>query len=135
METARLTELLLQSLEHERGSAKVYQAAVECALNAGLEHELAKHLTETEHHLARLTQLISAFGIDPETQTPGRRLVAFLGESLLDTIRAAAEKGPPEAAELVACECVVFVQTKAYLDWELSAVPTSPTRHTANARG
>lgn len=128
MQTKQLTELLLQSLEHERGSARIYAAAAECALDPRLANELAKDLEETNQHLAKLTELIAAFGIDPDAQTPGRQIVAFLARSLVDAIRAAAQKGPPEAAELVACECVVLAQTKAYLDWTLSGQPGEKLR-------
>jgi hypothetical protein len=34
-------------------------------------------------------------------------------------MKEAAASGPPEAAQLVACECVVFAETKDHLDWEL----------------
>ena len=53
-----------------------------------------------------------------EEQTPGRKIVAMLGKSLLDAIKQA-KGGDPTAAELVACECVVLAETKDHLDWEL----------------
>ena len=81
MEMKQLNELLLQSLEDERGGAKLYEAALDCAQNEELKAELEKYLKET--------------------------------------IRKAAESAPPEAAELVACECVVLAETKDHLDWEL----------------
>jgi hypothetical protein len=34
-------------------------------------------------------------------------------------MRAALQAGKPEAAELVACECVVLAETKDHADWEL----------------
>ena len=43
------------------------------------------------------------------------------GSDLDTAMRMAAENGPPEAAELVACECVVLAETKDHLDWELLA--------------
>ena len=121
METKQLTELLLQSLEHERGGVKIYATAIDCALNEDLKEELEKYLEETEKHVAMLQEVIEDMGIDPEMQTPGRQVVAHLGKSLVEAMRMAAENGPPEAAELVACECVVLAETKDHLDWELLA--------------
>jgi rubrerythrin len=119
MEMKQLSELLLQSLEHERGGVKVYEAALDVAQNEDLRHELEKYLKETEKHVQMLLEVVEVFGVDPELQTPGRQVVAFLGQSLVHAIQKAAESGPPEAAELVACECVVLAETKDHLDWEL----------------
>jgi rubrerythrin len=121
METKQLNELLLQSLEHERGGVKIYQAAIDCALDEKLKEELEKYLEETEKHVTMLSEVMETMGIDVEMQTPGRQVVAHLGRSLLEAITMAAKSGPPEAAELVACECVVLAETKDHLDWELLA--------------
>jgi rubrerythrin len=121
METKQLNELLLQSLEHERGGVKIYQAAIDCALDENLKEELEKYLEETEKHVTMLSEVMETMGIDVEMQTPGRQVVAHLGRSLLEAITMAAKSGPPEAAELVACECVVLAETKDHLDWELLA--------------
>jgi hypothetical protein len=40
----------------------------------------------------------------------------------------ALEKGPPEAAELVAAECVVHAETKDHLDWELIGMLASKAK-------
>lgn len=57
---------------------------------------------------------------DPDVQTPGRQVVHHIGESLVQAMQMAlASGGEPEAAELVACECVVFAETKDHLNWEL----------------
>jgi len=59
-------------------------------------------------------------GLDPEHETPGRRVVRYLGESLVKAMEMALESAPhAEAAELVACECIVLAETKDRLDWEL----------------
>jgi ferritin-like metal-binding protein YciE len=119
METKQLNELLLQSLEHERGGVKIYQAAIDCALDENLKEELEKYLEETEKHVTMLSEVMETMGIDVEMQTPGRQVVAHLGRSLLGAITMAAKSGPPEAAELVACECVVLAETKDHLNWTL----------------
>jgi hypothetical protein len=45
--------------------------------------------------------------------------VRHIGESLVAAMKMAKSGGEPEAAELVACECVVFAETKDHLNWEL----------------
>jgi hypothetical protein len=59
-------------------------------------------------------------GIDAEKETPGRDVVRLIGESLVAAMEMALENAPQrEAAELVACECVVLAETKDHLNWEL----------------
>jgi hypothetical protein len=45
--------------------------------------------------------------------------VRHIGESLVKAMDMALEAGKPEAAELVAAECVVLAETKDHLNWEL----------------
>ena len=67
-----------------------------------------------------MRELFSKLGLDPEVQTPGRQVVQHIGESLVQAMQMAlASGGEPEAAELVACECVVLAETKDHLNWEL----------------
>src|SRR5204862_8199932 len=42
-----------------------------------------------------------------------------LGVSLVNAIEKALAAGDPDAAQVVACECVVFAETKDHLDWQL----------------
>src|SRR5207253_3094730 len=57
--------------------------------------------------------------LDPEMETPGRLVVRHIGESLVEAMEMALDDGPPEAAQLVACEWVVEAETKDHLNWEL----------------
>jgi len=52
-------------------------------------------------------------------ETPGRLVVRHIGESLVAAMEMARSAAPPEAAELVACECVTLAETKDHLNWEL----------------
>jgi rubrerythrin len=119
VDNAQLKELLLQSLEHERGGAKLYEAAVKCAENEELREEWQKYLGETRHHVEILEGVFKSMGLDPEEQSPGRDIVASLGQSLLRAIEQAADGGNRAAAQIVAAECVVLAETKDHLDWEL----------------
>ena len=117
--TEQVTELLLQSLAHEKGGIQVYETALRCAINEDLTEEWGKYLGETRRHVEVLTQLCGALGIDTGMQTPGVRVVMHLGESLVQAMHMALEAGKPEAAQLVACECVALAETKDHLNWEL----------------
>ena len=116
----QLKELLYQMLETELGGVEVYTTALECVVNDDLEEEWTKYLEQTERHVEILRQLFGKLGLDTEAQTPGRQVVQHIGESLVQAMQMAlASSGEPEAAELVACECVVFAETKDHLNWEL----------------
>ena len=119
MKMKQVEELLLQSLEHEIGGTKVYQTAISCAVNADLKKEWKDYLAETEKHVTTLTKICKALGIDPARETPGRKVVRFLGGALVEAMNMAKKAGDPAAAQLVACECVVNAETKDHLDWQL----------------
>jgi rubrerythrin len=115
----QLNELLLQALETEMGGVQVYQAALNCVVNEDLKKEWEKYLEQTNLHVEVLRDLCETFEVDPEEETPGRQVVRHLGASLVKAIDMSMESGEPEAAELVACECVVLAETKDHLNWEL----------------
>lgn len=119
LDTQQLRELLLQSLEHERGGVKVYETALKCVVNDDLRKEWSKYLTETRRHVQILEAVLGRFEIDPEERSPGREIVGDLGASLVAAMEKARAAGNPAAAQLVACECVVLAETKDHLDWEL----------------
>lgn len=119
MEKKQLKELLLQSLEHERGGMKVYETALKCAVNDDLKEEWEKYLQQTEHHVEVLQDVFSQMQLDAEEQSPGRKIVHDMGASLVAAMEAALGAGDPAAAQIVACECVVLAETKDHLDWEL----------------
>ena len=119
MDKDQLKELLLQALEHERGGEKLYEAAVKAADNEELKEEWTKYLGETRHHIEILEGVFKTFGMDTEEQSPGRDIVASLGQSLLRAVEQAIEGGNKAAAQIVAAECVVLAETKDHLNWEL----------------
>ena len=119
MKQEQLTELLYQALETEKGGVQVYRTAIRCAQNSDLKEEWEKYLEQTENHERILQDVCTAFGLDPKTETPGRQVVRHIGQSLVKAMEMALKSGPPEAAELVAAECVVQAETKDHLNWEL----------------
>ncbi len=119
MNQETVIELLLQSLEHERGGIKVYETALQCVQNDDLREEYEKYLEETRNHERVLIEVCEALEIDPEAPTPGREVVRTVGGSLVEAMKKAKAAGKPDAAEIVACECVVLAETKDHLNWEL----------------
>jgi hypothetical protein len=57
--------------------------------------------------------------LDLEKETPGRKIVRHIGDSLVKAMEMAL-KGPDlAAAQIVAAECVTLAETKDHLNWEL----------------
>jgi rubrerythrin len=116
----QVTELLYQALETEMGGVKIYETALKCAVNPDLKKEWEEYHEQTENHLQIVLEVMEKLGIDAEKETPGREVVRLIGESLVEAMETALQNAPqPEAAELVACECVVLAETKDHLNWEL----------------
>jgi rubrerythrin len=115
----QFNELLLQALETEMGGVQVYQTGLKCVLNKDLKKEWEEYLDQTMGHVEIIQELFEKFGLDPEEVTPGRKVVRQIGESLVMAMEMAIKNGIPEAAELVACECVVLAETKDHANWEL----------------
>lgn len=133
MAASRLKELLLQSLEHERGGVKVYEAALKCAKNEDLQEEWEKYLEQTRKHVRVLTEACETLGFDPKEQTPGTKILHEMGASLVAAMDKARTAGNPDEAQIVACECVVLAETKDHLDWELIGV-AAKTLHGEEAK-
>ena len=119
VDSAQVTELLLQALETERGGIKVYTAAIQAAVNEDLRKEWQEYLDETKTHEQILTRVFGELGLDTEMPSPGREVVAHQGASLVAAIEMAMANAEPAAAELVAAECVVLAETKDHQNWEL----------------
>ena len=119
MSKEQIAELLYQALETEKGGVQIYETAVRCAVNEDLKEEWEKYLEQTEHHVEIVEGLFETFGLDPETDTPGRLVVRHIGESLVGAIEMAMDAGNADAAQIVAAECIALAETKDHLNWEL----------------
>ena len=115
----QLHELLYQALETEQGGIKIYETALSCALNEDLKEEWEEYLEQTRTHEEVLLGVFEELGLNPATVTPGREVVAHIGDSLVAAMEMAKARGSAEAAQLVACECVVLAETKDHQNWEL----------------
>jgi len=117
--TNHVAELLYQALETEKGGVQIYTTAVRCALNKDLKEEWGKYLEQTKTHVQIVSDILTAMNLDLETETPGRKIVRHIGDSLVKAMEMAL-KGPDlAAAQIVAAECVTLAETKDHLNWEL----------------
>jgi len=112
-------DLLYQALETEKGGVQIYSTALRCALNKDLKEEWNKYLDQTKNHVQVLTEILKVLGVDPDAETPGRKVVRYLGTSLVKTMELALRCADPNATQVVAAECVTLAETKDHLNWEL----------------
>jgi hypothetical protein len=110
---------LCEALETEIGGVQVYETAIRCASNEDLREEWEKYLEETKRHVEVYTELLEELEIDPEMDVPGRQIVRAKAKSLVQAMQSALKAGDPDAAQIVAAECVVDAETKCHLNWEL----------------
>ncbi len=119
METQMVKELLLQSLEHEMGGVKLYETALKCVLNEELKEEWEKYHQETERHVQILHDVCTQLHLDPEEQTPGRKITRDKGAALVAAMEQALAAGDKEAAQCVATESVTMAEMVDHANWEL----------------
>ena len=119
LKTEQVRELICQALETEIGGVRIYTTALRCATNEALKEEWTKYLEETENHERILRGVCQKIGLDPETDTRGRRVVRHNGESLVAAMEMALNEGGPAGAQIVAAECVVLAETKDHFNWQL----------------
>jgi bacterioferritin (cytochrome b1) len=119
MKEKEVHELLYQVLETELGGVLVYEMALRCAKNSSLREEWEGYHEQTKQHVRIAEDLLRAFGLDPSSETPGRKVVRSIGQSLVKAMEMALAEAGPASAQLVAAECVTVAETKDHLNWEL----------------
>jgi rubrerythrin len=120
MKNEQVAELLYQALETEKGGIQIYETALKCVVNDDLRKEWEEYLEQTRNHEQIVLAVMEKLGLDPETETPGREVVRHIGESLVKAMDMALENAQErDAAQVVACECVVLAETKDHLNWGL----------------
>lgn len=65
-----------------------------------------------------MLRVLDAFGLEAETETPGRQIVRGKAAALVSSMQSALQ-ADPSAAQLVAAECVVEAESKDHMNWEL----------------
>src|SRR4029453_10711643 len=128
MDEKHLAELMYQALETELGGVQVYTTALRCAENEDLKEEWEEYLEQTKRHVEIVENTMNAIGLDTKTETPGRKVVRHIGESLVKAMEMALQSGEPGAAQIVAAECVTLAETKDHLNWELIGEAAKKTK-------
>jgi len=119
MKDEQVRELLYQMLETEMGGVNVYTTGLRCVENDDLKEEWDKYLEQTKTHVTIMEDTLRKLGLDPNEETPGRKVVRTIGESLVEAMELALSEGEPGAAQLVAAEAVVLAETKDHQNWHL----------------
>ena len=119
MNKEQMHELLYQALETELGGVEVYTTALKCAENDELKEEWEEYLEQTKNHVQIVLNVFEELGLSPDEQSPGRKVIHHLGQSLVQAMEMALQSGDTGAAQIVAAECVVLAETKDHLNWEL----------------
>lgn len=119
MRNEQLSELLLQTLQLEQDRARVYEAALRLGLEESVRQRWARSLSEARANEETLRELLEALAYDPEASGGRRDVTRRAGDALLAAMDAAGGHGSPEAAQLVACECVLLAESRELLGGEL----------------
>lgn len=119
LNTSHVTELLYQALETEKGGVQIYTTALRCAVNEDLKEEWNKYLEQTKEHVQIVSDVLNSMDLDTEVETPGRKIVRHIGDSLVQAMEMALRGPDLAAAQIVAAECVTLAETKDHLNWGL----------------
>lgn len=119
MKDEQVRELLYQAFETELGGVEVYTTALRCAENDDLKEEWDKYLEQTKTHVTIVEDVLRKLGLDPNEETPGRKVVRTIGQALVQSMEMALAEGQPGAAQIVAAEAVVLAETKDHQNWHL----------------
>ena len=133
LSTSHVTDLLYQALETEKGGVQIYSTALRCALNEDLKEEWNKYLEQTKLHVQIISDILKSMNFDTEVETPGRKIVRHIGDSLVQAMEMALRGPDLAAAQIVAAECVTLAETKDHLNWELMGEITKHSDGAASA--
>src|ERR1044071_7378387 len=113
------TDLLYQALETEKGGVQIYTTALRCAINDDLKKEWSEYLEQTKQHVRIVSTILERMDLDVEGETPGRKIVRHIGDSLVKAIEMALRGPNLAAAQIVAAECITLAETKDHMNWSL----------------
>ena len=119
MKDEQVRNLLYEALETEIGGVQVYTTALRCVKNEDLKEEWEEYLEQTQNHVKVVEDVLLKLDLDPNEETPGRKVVRHIGESLVQAMEMALAEGEPGQAQLVAAEAVIHAETKDHQNWHL----------------
>jgi rubrerythrin len=117
--TPQTVDFLYQALETEKGGVQIYSTALQCVINEDLKEEWSTYLEQTKEHVQVVSGILNALYLPLEAETPGRKIVRHIGESLVKAMEMALRGPDRVAAQIVAAECVTLAETKDHLNWNL----------------
>jgi hypothetical protein len=98
---------------------ELHDTALKCVINEDLKEEWERYHQETERHVQVLQDVCAQMQLDADGQTPGRKIVHGLGQSLVKAMQDALAAGDKKAAQCVAAECVTLAETTDHSNWQL----------------
>jgi rubrerythrin len=119
LKSTEIVDLLYQALETEKGGVQIYTTALRCAINDDLKKEWSEYLEQTKQHVRIVSTILEQMELDVEGETPGRKIVRHIGDSLVKAIEMALRGPDMAAAQIVAAECVTLAETKDHMNWSL----------------
>ncbi len=66
------------ALATELGGVQVYTTALHCVVNDELKAEWEEYLDQTRNHAQIVQDVIEQLGLDPQTETPGRKVTQYV---------------------------------------------------------
>ena len=119
MNKEQIAELMGLCLRDREGGVQIYETALLRGWNEDQERVGGVPRADAEPRAHRRERVLAARARSRGGEPPGRLVVRHIGESLVKAMEMALEGGKPEAAQIVAAECVVLAETKDHLNWEL----------------
>lgn len=119
MKQEQAVVFILDALEHERGSLRVYGAAIECAQDKERKRQWGRYRSACEQRIASLERVCAALGVSLDHLTPARDIIRDIGAAHVRAIEAAAAEADQTTADVIACEGVAFAQAKSRANREL----------------
>ena len=116
---AAVRELLERALELARGGARVYEAAIGCAVRDALGEQWQDDLSQIRRHERALRTAASQLGVDPEAETALRLLVREHARAIMTALDQACDKAPADEAQRLAAECVLEWESRTRVAWDL----------------
>jgi hypothetical protein len=101
------------------GCVRIFTAALVSAQREELKKGWRNYLEQTRTRVRTLRAICKALGVDAECETLDRKVVRDRVSALVESMKLAEAASDREAAERVACECIVLAETKNHVDWEL----------------
>ena len=127
----QIEHLLVEVLEAELACAQVYEIALRSAANEDLRNDWLQQYDRTVRHVRMVRGILDVLSIDPSRSSVARVTVRELGEAMVSAIHAAQEGRDIFAAQLVAAQCVLLVETKVSAMWNLVELVAAKGEHEA----